>query len=78
FYPHLNDDRRVWLQDGMVLPVKGYRENASKLLDRVLNFCFNNGISTVNLHVRVKNKRTQKFYAEKGGKYRANVYKWKI
>ena len=78
FYPHLHKHRRVWLQDGLVLPVKAYREATSKLLDCVLDFCFDNGISTVNLHVRVKNKRTQKFYQEKGGKYQANVYKWKI
>ena len=77
-YPDLKEDYHVWLQDGMTLPVKGYREAASRIFDFILDFCFDNGFSTVNLHVKLQNKRTIRFYEQKSGKYAANVYKLKI
>lgn len=77
-YPDLKEGYRVWLQDGMTLPVKGYRQVASTIFDCILDFCFDRGFSTVNLHVKLQNKRTIRFYEQKAGKYTANVYKYRI
>lgn len=77
YYPHLVDEYRVWLQDGMTLPTKGYKHAASWLLACVLNECFENGCSKVTVHAQVQNKRIHKFYEEYGGVYTANAYKWK-
>ena len=77
-YPDLKENYHVWLQDGVTLPVKGYREAASRIFGCILDFCFDSGFSKVNLHVKLQNKRTIRFYEQKSGKYTANVYKWKI
>ncbi len=77
YYPHLVDEYRVWLQDGVTLPTKGYKEAACKLLTCVLNECFENGCSKVTVHAQVRNQRVHKFYEEYGGVYTANAYKWK-
>ena len=76
-YPHLTQGTGVWLQDGMTLPIKRYREVASSLLHHVLNDCFAAGISTVSVHARIKNKRIHRFYDAAGGRYIADAYKWK-
>jgi hypothetical protein len=76
-YPHLKNGRCVWLQDGMTLPTRRYKEAASSLFRYVMNSCFRSGNLTVTVHARASNKRIHRFYEEAGGQHVANAYKWK-
>jgi hypothetical protein len=76
-YPHLKNGMCVWLQDGMALPTKGYKEIASSLLREVMNACFGSGSPTVTVHAKVSNRRIRRFYEAVGGQYIANAYKWR-
>lgn len=76
-YPHLKNRTCAWLQDGMTLPTKDYKQAASRLFGYVMDSCFNVGNLTVSVHARIKNKRIHKFYETAGGRCIANAYKWK-
>ncbi|NJL21720.1 MAG: GNAT family N-acetyltransferase [Leptolyngbyaceae cyanobacterium SM1_3_5] len=77
-YPHLKNKMCVWLQDGMVLPKRTYKEAASSLFHNVMNACFQSETLTVTVHARVRNRRIHQFYEAAGGHHTANAYKWKI
>jgi hypothetical protein len=76
-YPHLKNGRCIWLQDGMTLPTKQYKEATSSLFSYVMNSCFKSGSLTVTVHAQVRNKRIHRFYEQAGGRRIANAYKWK-
>ena len=76
-YPHLQHGTCTWLQDGMTLPIKRYREVSFSLFRYVLDVCLRSGRSTIFVHARIKNKRIHRFYTEAGGRHIANAYKWK-
>jgi hypothetical protein len=76
-YPHLKNGLCVWLQDGMTLPTKQYKETASSLFSYVMNACFRSGSPTVTVHAKVSNKRIHRFYEAAGGQRIANAYKWR-
>jgi GNAT superfamily N-acetyltransferase len=77
YYPHLKNGICVWLQDGMTLPTRRYKEVASSLFRYILDSCFSAGSLTVTAHARTSNKRIHRFYEETGGQHIANAYKWK-
>jgi hypothetical protein len=77
-YPHLKNGMCVWLQDGMTLPTKRYKEAASSLFHTVMDTCFRAGSLTITVHARISKKRIHRFYEAGGGHRIANAYKWKI
>ena len=76
-YPHLTHGTCSWLQDGVTLPIRNYREAASALLRYVLKACFTSGSSIVSVHGRIKNRRIHELYGALGAFYTANAYKQK-